>query len=81
MKHTNVVPFDLARRGGLARRGAPDKNGSPADEFVTLECPGCASELRVAASWLQGLDEVLCGRCDAEIVLVPVAEATSGSSA
>ncbi len=81
MSQSNVVPFDPSRRGGLARRGAPDKNGSHPDEFVMVECPGCASELRIAGSWLDGLDEVLCGRCDAEIVLVPVAEATSGSSA
>ena len=27
MRHDNVVPFDPARRGGLARRGAPDKAG------------------------------------------------------
>jgi len=59
------------RRGGLARRGAPDKNGIAAGEYVWMECPGCASELRLAVRWLEGLDEVLCGRCDAEIVLEP----------
>ena len=75
MRQTNVVPFDPARRGGLARRGAPDKNGTVAGAFVWMVCPGCAGDLRVAAG-LEGLDEVLCGRCDAEIV----AGATSGSA-
>ena len=72
MSQPNVVPFDPARRGGLARRGAPDKNGTSAEEYVRMECPGCASELRLAARWLEGLDEVLCGRCDAQITLVPL---------
>ncbi len=71
MSQPNVVPFDPARRGGLARRGAPDKNGTSAEEYVRMECPGCASELRLAARWLEGLDKILCGRCDAEIAFEP----------
>ena len=39
-----------------------------------MECPACASELRLAARWLEGLDEILCGRCDAEIACVPLQE-------
>jgi len=69
VSHSNVVPFDPSRRGGLARRGAPDKTGAPADAFVWMECPACASELRVAAGWLEDLEEVLCGRCDAQVAL------------
>ena len=67
MRHDNVVPFDPARRGGLARRGAPDKAG----DSLVMECPACASELRLEASWLEGRDEVLCGKCDCEIALAP----------
>ncbi len=69
MRHDNVVRFDPARRGGLARRGAPDKTGPLAGEFVAMECPACACELRIATQWLEGLDEVRCGRCDTEIAL------------
>ena len=29
MKYDNVLPFDPVGRGGMARRGAPDKNTSP----------------------------------------------------
>jgi hypothetical protein len=67
VRHDNVVPFDPARRGGLARRGAPDKAG----DSLVIECPVCASELRLEASWLEGRDEVLCGKCDCEIALAP----------
>jgi hypothetical protein len=62
VRHDNVVPFDPARRGGLARRGAPDKTGESAGSLV-MECPACASELHIEASWLEGRDEVLCGKC------------------
>jgi hypothetical protein len=78
VSHSNVVPFDPARRDDLARRGAPDKIGAATGELVKVECPGCASQLRIAADWLAGLDEVLCGRCDAEIVLVPRRERGAG---
>ncbi len=29
MRYDNVLPFDPVGRGGMARRGAPDKNTSP----------------------------------------------------
>ncbi len=64
MRHDNVVPFDPARRGGLARRGAPDKAGAASGRSIVMECPACASELRLEASWLEGVDEVLCGKCE-----------------
>ena len=67
MRHDNVVPFDPARRGGLARRGAPDKTGELAERALVLECPSCASELRLEASGLEDRDEVLCGQCEGEI--------------
>jgi hypothetical protein len=70
VRHDNVVPFDLARRGGLARRGAPDKTGEPAGVSLVMECPACASESLLDASWVEGLDVVLCARCDGEIPLV-----------
>ena len=72
MKYDNVVPFDPAHRGGMARRGAPDKNApcwEPA-EAIVMDCPTCACELRLEAEWLEGLTEVLCGRCETEIGLV-----------
>lgn len=70
MNDENVVPFDPATRGGMARRGAPDKNGSAVGAAVVLRCPSCAAELRLEANWLEGHAEVLCGRCDIEIPLV-----------
>ena len=79
MRHDNVVPFDPARRGGLARRGAPDKAGELAGQSLVMECPACASELRLEASWLEGLDEVLCGRCDSEIALRPLSQEQDAS--
>jgi hypothetical protein len=66
VRHDNVVPFDPARRGGLARRGAPDKSGELVDQSLVMECPACASELRLEASWIEGRDEVLCGKCDSD---------------
>ena len=72
MRHDNVVPFDPVRRGGLARRGAPDKAGAASARSIVMECPACASELRLEASWLEGVDEVLCGRCDSEVALLPL---------
>lgn len=70
MNDDNVVPFDPLARGGMARRGAPDKNGSSSAEAIALQCPSCASELRLEAQWLDGHAEVLCGRCETEIPLV-----------
>ena len=66
MRHDNVVPFDLARRGGLARRGAPDKTGEPAGVSLVMECPACASESLLDASWVEGLDVVLCAKCGSD---------------
>ena len=78
MRHDNVVPFDPARRGGLARRGAPDKSGAPAERSLVLECPACASELRLEASWLEGREDVLCARCDTEVAVVLQRELGAG---
>ena len=77
MKHDNVVPFDPMRRGGMARRGAPDKaeRGKPA--AVVMACPSCASELRLEAEWLEGETDLLCGRCETEIPLAPAREGVS----
>jgi hypothetical protein len=66
VRHDNVVPFDPARRGGLARRGAPDKTGELADRALVMECPACASEMRLEASGLENRDEVLCGKCGSD---------------
>lgn len=72
MRHDNVVPFDPARRGGLARRGSPDKTGErqAGDRSLVMECPACASELLLDASWVEGLDEVLCAKCESPVELV-----------
>lgn len=71
MRNDNVVPFDPVGRGGMARRGASDKNGSaPAEaEEIVLRCPSCACELRLEAEWLEGEAELLCGRCETGIAL------------
>jgi hypothetical protein len=74
VKYHNVLPFDPVGRGGMARRGAPDKNGAFAAAEVVLACPTCACELRLEADWLDGLADVLCGRCETEIPLVPLEE-------
>ena len=74
MKNGNVVPFDPMRRGGMARRGAPDKDELAAPAAVVLACPSCASELRLEADWLEGEAELLCGRCETEIPLAPARE-------
>jgi hypothetical protein len=68
---SNVLPFDPVGRGGMARRGAPDKNGTVSAETLVLECPLCASELRLDSEWTDGVAEILCGRCDVEIPLAP----------
>ncbi len=70
MNDNNVVPFDPDRRGGMARRGAPDKDGSPPSDALVLDCPTCACELRLEPEWLEGRAEILCGRCETEIALV-----------
>jgi hypothetical protein len=72
VKYDNVVPFDPSHRGGMARRGAPDKSASDRTqaEAIVMDCPTCACELRLEPEWLEGLTEVLCGRCETEIGLV-----------
>ena len=69
MNEENVVLFDPERRGGMARRGAPDKSGPPASEGILLRCPTCDSDLRVEASWTEDSADVLCARCETEIPL------------
>ncbi len=78
MKHDNVVPFDPARRGSTARRGAPDKDERTAPAFVALNCPTCASALRLEAEWLEDDVDLLCGRCETEIPLVAARESVLG---
>ena len=72
MRHENVIPFDPVRRGGMARRGAPDKTELSSPAAVVLACPSCASELRLEEQWLDGQTDLLCGRCETEIPLVSV---------
>jgi hypothetical protein len=60
--NNNVLPFDLTRRGGMARRGAPDK-------LEVFRCPTCAGELRLDLDGIEGSSEVLCARCETEITL------------
>jgi hypothetical protein len=70
VKHDNVVPFEPTHRGCMARRGAPDKSVPSPAEAIVMDCPTCACELRLEPEWLEGLTEVLCGRCETEIGLV-----------
>jgi len=58
----NVLPFDLTRRGGMARRGSPDKLGVFQSRII---CPTCAGELD--AEGVDGSSEILCERCETEI--------------
>jgi len=76
VKHDNVVPFDPARRGGSARRGAPDKREKAAPGVVALQCPTCASSLRLEPEWLDDDVDLLCGGCETEI---PLARAPEGA--
>ena len=78
MKYDNVLPFDPVGRGGMARRGAPDKNGAIASESIVIACPTCACELRLEADWLDGLADMLCGGCSTEIPLVSRQEIGAG---
>lgn len=70
MNEENVLLFDPESRGGMARRGAPDKSGPP--DWIVLRCPSCGSDLRLEAGWTEGHEEVLCARCETEIPLPPL---------
>ncbi|HEY1249931.1 MAG TPA: hypothetical protein VGH97_01995 [Thermoanaerobaculia bacterium] len=61
--------FDPESRGGMARRGAPDKSGPPATDWIVLHCPTCGSDLRLEAGWTEGEADVLCACCETEIPL------------
>ena len=69
MNEGKVVLFDRPNRGGMARRGAPDKSGPSCDDVVLLRCPSCGSELRLEADWMEEQADVLCARCETEIPL------------
>ncbi len=58
----------------MARRGAPDKDEQPESLEVLMACPSCASELKLEAQWLEREADLLCGRCETEIPLVPAKE-------
>ncbi len=64
MNEGKVVLFDRPSRGGMARRGAPDKNGSTGPAAILLTCPTCACELHLEPDRPGSLAEVLCGRCN-----------------
>ena len=67
MNRDNVVSFDDFARGRLARRGAQDKLPVAVGASVEVECPRCASVLRIETSRLAAAPEVLCSGCDATI--------------
>ncbi len=69
MNEDNVAPFDPAARGGMARRGAPDKRGGLPAETIEVECPKCGAVLCLDAALLALNPEVLCAGCDATIPL------------
>ena len=68
MNESNVVPFKIPARGGMARRGSPDKRGLP-DGTVEVECPECDAVLCLDAALLSLNPEVLCAGCDATVPL------------
>ncbi|MEP6995378.1 MAG: hypothetical protein ABI968_12705 [Acidobacteriota bacterium] len=78
MNEENVVLFDPPARGGMARRGAPDKNGPASVEVIVLRCPSCGSDLRLETHWTEGHADVLCGRCETEIPLPSSREKIGG---
>jgi hypothetical protein len=66
----NVARFHPEARGGMARRGAPDKQRSETiRETVEVECPECDAVLCLDAAVLALNPEVLCAGCDATIPL------------
>lgn len=69
MSNDNVARFDLESRGGMARRGAPDKEGSSNAETVSVECPQCDAVLCLDAAVIALNPEVLCAGCDATVPL------------
>ena len=69
MSDDNVARFDLEARGGMARRGAPDKRGSFEPETVSVECPECDAVLCLDVAVLALNPEVLCAGCDATVPL------------
>jgi hypothetical protein len=71
--HDNVVPFDPRTRGGMARRGAPDKIGAS-----PVRCPSCACELFEAAEPTDGQAGLLCARCDTGIRIAARTEGGAG---
>jgi hypothetical protein len=74
----NVVPFDPLARGGMARRGAPDKFGPFGDEIVRVQCPSCACDLVVEAGSRDGGTPVLCARCETGVRAGACAERGAG---
>jgi hypothetical protein len=70
VNENNVARFDPESRGGMARRGAPDKRGELPGQTVEVECPECDAVLCLDAAVLALNPEVLCAGCDAT---VPVA--------
>ncbi len=72
MNEENVVLFDPESRGGMARRGAPDKSAPPPSDWIVLRCPSCGADLRLESGWTEGQSEVLCARCETEVPLPPV---------
>ena len=72
MNVANVVPFEIPARGGMARRGSPDKRDNVAaepDDTVEVECPECDAVLSLDAALLSLNPEVLCAGCDATVAL------------
>ena len=70
MTKNNVARFDPEARGGMARRGAPDKERSDRlHETLEVACPECDAVLCLDAAVLALNPEVLCAGCDATIPL------------
>ena len=69
MNRDNVVSFDAFARNRSARRGSDDKMPLETAETdaVEVECPRCASILRIPVDELSGCREICCDGCDATI--------------
>ena len=67
MNRDNVVSFDAFARGRSARRGSDDKMPVETAGAVAIECPRCASVMRLPVAQITARSEVSCGGCDATI--------------
>jgi hypothetical protein len=78
VNENNVVPFAIASRGGMARRGAPDKGSRRFGKLMKIECPECRAVLWLDAARPPIGPEVFCGGCETALPLVALARESRG---